>query len=1053
MKKNILLLPIMVFGLTLQTKSLSTIQHSINGFPEYDEPATRGRSKSLIYRSSDITLPQNENIAHIDAGVVVNPLNPDQVSVTTTILDWDGNGYTSYRGSAFFYSNDAGQTWQGVPDAFDYFNYGHQEIVMNLSGRKFINYTNSEKGQNCAYTNNNGGSWTIKKVADPPTGIAGLLYHNTLCVDNCQTSNYKNNLYSAWRQRGGLINCEHIVTARSATNGLTWSVPTGVSNGVGDNADNKFPDIKTGHEGEVYICWVMEEYFTADENAIGFARSLNGGVTWSAGKRLIDNIRGVNSTQCSKSILIRTMPVMAVDNSDGPFRGTIYVVWLNVGYPGENEGENVDIYMVKSSDKGDTWSAPIQVNSDPDPGGSNQFFHEICCDPASGVVSVIFYDDRNCSPDQAEVWVASSCDNGESWEETVVSDNAFDVIPTPGLNSNGYVEKIGIAALNNLVYPVWLDNSTHKPVVKISPFQISPFDPPYITSVSTDQQTGQFAMEWDFTGSRNFSHFNIYRNDDLIATTANYIYTGILPAPGEYKYSVTAQYNEGESMSSSRTIKWGNAQLDISSSILTLVAPTGSEFSRKLLLSNTGLLPLNYTVMPRILSDNTNPDYCTPGCQGYIFIRNVSIGYINHYSYWEGYGDFTSYATGIVPGGSDTLIWQVRNWVPEFGEEINTRIWIDWNQNGEFESSEESSGELFDERLRKFRTVIHQPETLLPGNFRMRIFAGSDNLGPCDTENWDEHEDYLLFNLTWITSEDFSGVLEAGATGWFNLNFNTEGLSSGSYIVDLHFTEEESNTIVNTLKIKLNIDNEEYAAPENLVAIPGINNVRLSWQPPLNGNIPMGYSVYRYGTGVDIFLTDSCGYTDTDPGPGMYSYEVVAQYQKGESMPSNRVMAGILVARNFQLDLIEGWSGISMNLSPDQQSIENLFLGIPDLKILYNQQGVYWPEQGINTLENWNVSSGYVCKMANSTQINASGYEIQNREINLGEGWNIIPVLSDEPVSAEALFGQGYPGIVLVKEVAGLGVIWPEMGVFTLTSLQTGKAYLVKTSQQVAISF
>ncbi len=1042
-----------VLTLTQKAIGLPTIIFSTAYLSINDTLPARYRNQPLDYRSSDVTLPQTNTIAHFDAGVAVNPLNASQVSVTTTIMDWDGNSYTAFRGPAFFYSNDAGQTWAGVPDAFDYSNAGDQEIAVNLSGRKFINYTNSENGQNCAFTNNNGGLWTTKKVADPPTGVAGLLYHNTLCVDNSQTSNFKNNLYSAWKQRGGLINCDHIVTARSTTNGLTWSVQTGVSNGVGDNAVNKFPDVKTGPNGEVYICWVMEEYFTADENAIGFARSTNGGVTWSAGKRLFDNIRGVNSTQCSKNILIRTMPVMTVDNSNGPFRGTIYVAWLNVGYPGENAGENVDIYLMKSSDHGDTWSAPIRVNSDPVPGGSNQFFPEICCDPVTGVVSTIFYDDRNCSPDQAEVWVASSCDGGESWEETVVSDHAFDVIPTPGLSYSTYVNKIGIAAHNNLVYPVWLDNSNHKPVVKISPFQLPAFTSPYITSVSTDQQTGQLSIAWNLTGSQNFSHFNIYRNGELIATTGNYNYTEFLPSPGEYKFSVSAQYAEGESMSSSRTMQWGDARLNLTSTVITLVAPTGSAFSRKFLLSNSGLLPLNYVVKPRILSDNTNPDYCTPGCSGSIFIRNVSIGNINHYSYWDGYGDFTDYATGVVPGGSDTLIWQVRNWVPEVGEEIYTRLWIDWNQNGVFETSEVSSGELFDERLRKFRAVIHPSEMLFPGNFRMRIFAGNDDLGPCDTQNWDEHEDYHLFNLTWINSEGFSGNLAADSSGWLDLNFDTEGLSPGNYIVDLNFEDKQTNTLVNTLKIKLNIDNEVFASPENLVAVPGTNNVLLSWQPPSNGNLPMGYSVYRYGAGLDIFLTDSCEYTDPDPGPGMYSYEVVAQYQKGESMPSNRVKAGILVARNFQLDLIEGWSGISMNLILAEPAVQNLFLGVPELKILYNYQGVYWPEQGVNTLENWNVSSGYVCKVANSTQLNASGFEIQNSEINLVEGWNIIPVLSDEPVSAETLFGQGYPGIVLVKEVAGLGVIWPEMGVFTLPYLQSGKAYFVKTSQPVVISF
>jgi hypothetical protein len=44
-------------------------------------------------------------------------------------------------------------------------------------------------------------------------------------------------------------------------------------------------------------------------------------------------------------------------------------------------------------------------------------------------------------------------------------------------------------------------------------------------------------------------------------------------------------------------------------------------------------------------------------------------------------------------------------------------------------------------------------------------------------------------------------------------------------------------------------------------------------------------------------------------------------------------------------------------------------------------------------------------------------------------------------------------GVVMVKEVAGWRLWWPEMGVFTLSQLQSGKAYFVLMNGGAGITF
>ena len=62
------------------------------------------------------------------------------------------------------------------------------------------------------------------------------------------------------------------------------------------------------------------------------------------------------------------MPVIKTDYSNGPHRGSLYVSWSDQ----RNGTDNTDIWLIRSSDKGVTWSAPIKVNTDKEK--THQFF-------------------------------------------------------------------------------------------------------------------------------------------------------------------------------------------------------------------------------------------------------------------------------------------------------------------------------------------------------------------------------------------------------------------------------------------------------------------------------------------------------------------------------------------------------------------------------------------------------------------------------------------------------------------------------------------------------
>jgi len=153
-----------------------------------------------------------------------------------------------------------------------------------------------------------------------------------------------------------------------------------------------------------------------------------------------------------------------------------------------------------------------------------------------------------------------------------------------------------------------------------------------------------------------------------------------------------------------------------------------------------------------------------------------------------------------------------------------------------------------------------------------------------------------------------------------------------------------------------------------------------------------------------------------------------------------------------EITFSQGWSGLSSYIIPDNPNIESMFLSVQDqLIILYNQTGVYIPDQQVNTLVNWNPQSGYIVKFDQETTLEFSGQNIQQGVLSLTSGWNLIPVLSSCPVNIETLFANS--AVEVVKEVAGWKLYWPEFDINTINELKPGSAYYVMMNSPAEITF
>jgi len=148
----------------------------------------------------------------------------------------------------------------------------------------------------------------------------------------------------------------------------------------------------------------------------------------------------------------------------------------------------------------------------------------------------------------------------------------------------------------------------------------------------------------------------------------------------------------------------------------------------------------------------------------------------------------------------------------------------------------------------------------------------------------------------------------------------------------------------------------------------------------------------------------------------------------------------------------EGWSGISGYVEPINPSLDVILSPIYDeLVILRNNEGMYYPDEDINTLWWWDTYSGYIIKVENSVNLFIEGTEVSDKTLLLNPGWEIIPVLSTDFYNIVELF-TGTP-LTIVKEVAGSGIYWNDYGINTIEFVEPGKSYYVLMDGPAEISF
>ncbi|MEI7662148.1 MAG: T9SS type A sorting domain-containing protein [Bacteroidota bacterium] len=351
-----------------------------------------------------------------------------------------------------YVTTDGGKNWRGNdtctgdPIAF---HGGDPGITIDKNGTFIISHLGRTPfvGLYSHYSLDHGQTWSAQKVISTDD-----LERAALTTDAAPSSTHYGRSYAAWVK---FANPFPLMFAYTDNGAQAWSTPRQVNNPSSRSAGG---DLAIGPGGEVYACWAgVTDTSPFKEIMVGFASSANGGTDWHVTENAfsVNGITGVLSNK--KNIRVNGLPSIAVDTTNGPRRGWIYIVTGQKSLA--PAGSDPDIVLYRSSDGGVTWSAGIRVNQDPVNNGKTQYFPNMHIDKY-GAVNIIFYDDRNTTNDSTGVFLARSADGGNSWKEYEITDHHFAPAPIGGLGQGYQGDIIDISSTDSTIWTVWMDNSS-----------------------------------------------------------------------------------------------------------------------------------------------------------------------------------------------------------------------------------------------------------------------------------------------------------------------------------------------------------------------------------------------------------------------------------------------------------------------------------------------------------------------------------------------------------------------------------------------------------------
>lgn len=375
-----------------------------------------------------------------EPSIAINPKYPNNI-VAASVLN------------NIYFTKDGGTTWQKREVSSPHGVYGDPALIADSNGDFYFFHLSDPTQGKGGYDSEKLDRIVVQRSTDGGNtwseGESIGFNHPKDQDKEWPAVDAKGNLFLTWTQFDKYgdadPNCHSNILLSMSKNGKKWSEPIQISQTPGnclddDNtAEGAVPAVV---DNRVFIAW-------ANQNKIFLDRSFDGGNLWLTNDIAIAEQPGGWDMKIPGHDRCNGMPVLMVDKSKSPMRGSLYITWAD-----QRNGENnTDIWFMRSSNYGDNWTPPLKVNNDTS--NRHQYFPWMTVDGVTGVIYIVYYDRRNYEDMQTDVYVAYSIDGGINFKNVKISESPF--IPSEDKFFGDYTN---IVAHNGVITPVWgrMDN-------------------------------------------------------------------------------------------------------------------------------------------------------------------------------------------------------------------------------------------------------------------------------------------------------------------------------------------------------------------------------------------------------------------------------------------------------------------------------------------------------------------------------------------------------------------------------------------------------------------
>ena len=420
---------------------------------------------------------------HDETSIAVSAIDPQVIVGASKGILGGSSGLGATRVS-YYYSSDGGNTWGTGLLQLDtpqkvFSRASDPSVVADADGNFYLcalmlDNSSFDNGVYVFKSTDRGRTFSqpvpaFLNLANPTNPkLSDKCY---ITIDTSPSSPFKNTVYAVWSVNDvddmgvprGLIQI-----SRRRPGDAAFSEPKTLSH----NGDMRGPSVATGPNGEVYIAWEG----IGSPKVLLFNASTDGGVTFlpndvapSTDYNIHNYIGSLSEPRADIHISgvprMNSFPVIAVDRSGGPNRGTVYVAWAE-----STNHFDSDIFVQRMTPPNGgrpEISPPVKVNNDGF--GVDQFFPWLSVDSNNGSVCVAFYDRRgDPSGILINTYLARSTDGGASFAENTRVSTAGtdprvqkDVVGSTG-SAIGIGDYIGVTATGGKAHLLWADTRNGK---------------------------------------------------------------------------------------------------------------------------------------------------------------------------------------------------------------------------------------------------------------------------------------------------------------------------------------------------------------------------------------------------------------------------------------------------------------------------------------------------------------------------------------------------------------------------------------------------------------